>query len=181
MVSGTRAGTRRHLSGWRSRRAQGVRPVLQSRARSLRGCHPAPRGGLGISPERRGALPPGWTADGSDDERRGHMTPIKLNLPILGQPNPSEPKDVHLVGRYALGVTWADDHSSIYPFDRLRLDDPALKNCQDVQLTHAMSWPRDIKKRPEGLRVTWTDEHESLYPYAELRALCRCAGCTGGH
>ena len=33
----------------------------------------------------------------------------------------------------------------------------------------------------EGLRVTWTDGHESLYPYADLRALCRCAGCTGGH
>ena len=37
---------------------------------------------------------------------------IKLNLPILGQPNPHEAKDVHLVGRYALGVTWADNHSS---------------------------------------------------------------------
>jgi len=109
------------------------------------------------------------------------MTPIKLNLPILGQPNPSEPKDVHLVGRYALGVTWADDHSSIYPFDRLRLDDAALKDRPDVQLTPAMSWPRDIKKLSEGLRVIWTDEHESLYPYDELRALCRCAGCTGGH
>jgi hypothetical protein len=38
------------------------------------------------------------------------MTPIKLNLPILGQPNPSDPKDIHLVGGYALGVTWADVH-----------------------------------------------------------------------
>ena len=47
---------------------------------------------------------------------------IKISLPILGQPNPHEVKDVHLVGRYALGVTWADDHSSIYPFPRLRLE-----------------------------------------------------------
>lgn len=109
------------------------------------------------------------------------MSPIKLNLPILGQPNPSEPKDVHLVGRYALGVTWADNHSSIYPFDRLRLDDPALRGQGEVKLTEAMSWPRDIKKLPEGLRVTWTDGQQSLYPYPELRALCRCAGCTGGH
>jgi len=23
--------------------------------------------------------------------------------------------------------------------------------------------------------------HASLYPYLDLRALCRCAGCTGGH
>ena len=29
---------------------------------------------------------------------------IKINLPILGQPNPDEPTDVHLVGRYAVGV-----------------------------------------------------------------------------
>jgi DUF971 family protein len=108
------------------------------------------------------------------------MTPIKLNLPILGQPNPSEPKDIHLVGRYALGVTWADDHSSIYPFDRLRLDDPGAEG-RETALTQAMSWPRDIKKLPDGLRVTWTDERQSLYPYALLRSLCRCAGCTGGH
>ncbi|HEV8437378.1 MAG TPA: gamma-butyrobetaine hydroxylase-like domain-containing protein [Methylomirabilota bacterium] len=109
------------------------------------------------------------------------MTPIKLSLPIVGQPNPSEPKDVHLVGRYAVGVTWADDHSSIYPFDRLRLDDPARRGEPDIVLTEAMRWPRDIKKLPEGLRVTWSDDHQSLYPYSELRALCRCAGCTGGH
>jgi DUF971 family protein len=44
-----------------------------------------------------------------------------------------------------------------------------------------MSWPRDIKKLPEGLRVTWSDGHESLYPFPVLRALCKCAGCTGGH
>ena len=41
------------------------------------------------------------------------MTIKGLFLPILGQPNPNEPTDIHLVGRYALGVTWADGHSSI--------------------------------------------------------------------
>ena len=106
---------------------------------------------------------------------------IKINLPILGQPNPHDPKDVHLVGRYALGVTWADDHSSIYPFDRLRLDDPASSRAGGDALTEAMAWPHDIKRLDEGLRVTWSDGHQSLYPYGELRALCRCAGCTGGH
>jgi len=101
-------------------------------------------------------------------------------LPIVGQPNPNEPKDVHLVGRYALGVTWADAHSSIYPFDRLRLDDPGAPEPQSA-LTQSMSWPRDIRKLAEGLQVTWSDGHQSLYPYADLRAHCRCAGCTGGH
>jgi DUF971 family protein len=109
------------------------------------------------------------------------MTIKGLRLPILGQPNPNEPKDVHLVGRYALGVTWADDHSSIYPFDRLRVDDPAAEREPGAELTQAMGWPQDIKRQADGLRVTWTDGHQSLYPYIHLRALCRCAGCTGGH
>ena len=65
------------------------------------------------------------------------MTIKGLRLPILGQPNPNEPKDVHLVGRYALGVTWGDNHSSIYPFDRLRRENVVvridfLKRCLDL-------------------------------------------------
>ncbi|HMB34679.1 MAG TPA: gamma-butyrobetaine hydroxylase-like domain-containing protein [Methylomirabilota bacterium] len=113
---------------------------------------------------------------------------IKINLPILGQPSPHEPKDVHLVGRYALGVTWADNHASIYPFARLRLDDPAHTAAnsagapaEEATLTEAMGWPRDIKKEPTALRVTWSDGHVSVYPFPTLRSLCKCAGCTGGH
>jgi DUF971 family protein len=109
------------------------------------------------------------------------MTIRGLHLPVLGQPNPNELKDVHLVGRYALGVAWADGHSSIYPFDRLRLDDPAPRDESGTELTEAMSWPRDIKRLPEGLRVAWSDGRQSLYPLAVLRSLCKCAGCTGGH
>ncbi len=105
----------------------------------------------------------------------------KLTLPIIGQPDPNMPSDVHLVGRYAVGVTWADQHGSIYPFDRLRHACPCGE-CADVQvLTQEMTWPRDITKRSEGLRVTWTDGHQSLYPFPELRAGCQCAGCTGAH
>ena len=105
----------------------------------------------------------------------------KLTLPIIGQPDPNLPSDVHLVGRYAVGVTWADQHGSIYPFDRLRHACPCGA-CADMQdLTQEMTWPRDIAKRPEGLRVTWTDAHQSLYPYPELRAGCQCASCTGAH
>jgi len=44
-----------------------------------------------------------------------------------------------------------------------------------------MTWPAEITRTAEGLSVTWVDRHTSLYPYLELRALCRCAGCTGGH
>ena len=46
----------------------------------------------------------------------------KLLLPLLGQPDPNVPKDLHLVGRYAVGITWGDEHGSIYPFEHLRRD-----------------------------------------------------------
>jgi DUF971 family protein len=101
-------------------------------------------------------------------------------LPILGQPDPNEPADLHLVGRYAVGVTWRDKHDAIYPFDRLRRDCPC-GDCAALEPTGPMAWPSGIKRTAEGLRVEWSDGHASLYPYAALRALCRCAGCTGGH
>lgn len=105
----------------------------------------------------------------------------KLPLPIAGQPDPSIPADVHLVGRYAVGVTWADQHGSIFPFERLRRD-CSCGACADLEpLSPAMTWPGAIRRTPEGLQVTWTDGHVSLYPYADLRGLCGCAGCTGGH
>lgn len=105
----------------------------------------------------------------------------KLTLRILGQPDPNAPKDVHLVGRYALGVTWADDHGSIYPFEGLRRI-CACEVCASLAtLTPAMAWPESIKKIGEGLEVTWSDAHRSVYRYSELRGACRCAGCTGGH
>jgi DUF971 family protein len=105
----------------------------------------------------------------------------KLRLPLLGQPDPNVPKDVHLVGRYAVGVTWADDHGSIYPFERLRRDCPC-GSCAGLEIVApAAGWPTEITRTDGGLRLVWADAHESLYPYVDLRALCRCAGCTGGH
>jgi DUF971 family protein len=105
----------------------------------------------------------------------------KLKLPLLGQPDPNVPKDVHYVGRYALGVDWADAHGSIYPFERLRRDCPCGA-CADLEtITRDMAWPAEVARVSAGLRVRWSDGHESVYPYADLRALCRCAGCTGGH
>jgi DUF971 family protein len=103
----------------------------------------------------------------------------KLSIPILGQGDPNRPKDVHLVGRYALGVDWSDGHGSIYPFEHLRAA-CRCEACRDAPPSPATS-PREIKKLDTALRVTWVDGHESLLPYAELRTGCRCAGCTGGH
>lgn len=106
---------------------------------------------------------------------------MKGRLPILGQPNPDVPKDVHLVGRYALGVTWADEHGSIYPFEHLRRGCGCGTCAQLTAVEPAMAWPDEIKRTDGGLAVRWSDAHASLYPYAELRTLCRCAGCMGGH
>jgi DUF971 family protein len=105
----------------------------------------------------------------------------KRPLPLFGQPDPSVPKDVHLVGRYAVGVTWGDGHGSIFPFDRLRRACPC-GSCAAVEAAAIeRAWPQEITRTPAGLRVRWTDAHESLWPYADLRGLCQCAGCTGGH
>jgi DUF971 family protein len=99
----------------------------------------------------------------------------KLSIPILGQGDPNRPKSLHLVGRYALGIDWADGHGSIYPFEHLRAACPCGA-CQGAPPS-----PRDIKRLDTVLRVTWVDGHESLLPYVDLRAGCRCAACTGGH
>lgn len=101
-------------------------------------------------------------------------------LPLLGQPDPNVPKDVHLVGRYALGVTWGDDHGSIFPFGQLR-HDCSCGACATLAPTATAEWPTEITRTDAGLRVVWADGHQSLYPYPDLRGRCRCAGCTGGH
>ena len=109
------------------------------------------------------------------------MTIKKLSIPLLGQPDPNVPSDVHLVGRYAIGVTWADQHGSIYPFEKLRRD-CACGACAGVdELAQGAAWPEEINRSPAGLAVQWADRHQSLYPYRDLRDACRCAACTGGH
>jgi DUF971 family protein len=105
----------------------------------------------------------------------------KLSIPILGQGDPNRPQDVHLVGRYALGVDWTDGHGSIFPFEHLRRACPCGA-CAGLEAPPAAAtWPQDIKKLDTALRIRWTDGHESVLPYAELRAGCRCAACTGVH
>jgi DUF971 family protein len=109
------------------------------------------------------------------------VTIKKLSIPLLGQPDPNVPSDVHLVGRYAIGVTWADQHGSIYPFEALRRGCACGGRATAATLVPAATWPKDVARQPDVLEVTWADGHASRYAYPDLRALCRCAGCTGGH
>jgi DUF971 family protein len=103
----------------------------------------------------------------------------KLSIPILGQGDPNRPKDIHLVGRYALGIDWSDGHGSIYPFEFLRTACPCGACGEGV--TPPAAPPREIQRLDGALRILWVDGHESVMPYAALRAGCRCAGCTGVH
>jgi hypothetical protein len=119
----------------------------------------------------------------------------KLSIPILGQGDPNRPKDIHLVGRYALGIDWTDGHGSIYPFEFLRRACPCSACAElegkgetlpglprPVEAPPATAlWPSELKKLDGGLRVVWADAHESFMPWADLRASCRCASCTGAH
>lgn len=43
-----------------------------------------------------------------------------LSLPLLGDVTKFEVTSMHHVGRYALGVTWQDNHSSIFTWAFLR-------------------------------------------------------------
>jgi DUF971 family protein len=105
----------------------------------------------------------------------------KLSIPILGQGDPNRPKDIHLVGRYALGIDWTDGHGSIYPFEVLRRT-CGCGVCADLAAPAPTAlWPSEIKKLDTALRVVWADAHESLLPWVDLRASCRCASCTGAH
>jgi DUF971 family protein len=96
---------------------------------------------------------------------------------------------VRLVGRYAIGVDWQDNHSSIYPFEFLRSACPC-PDCTAASaekppasgpsrpLDEAQTWPVEIKKAGTGLRIRWQDDHETIFDGRELRQICRCAACT---
>src|SRR4029453_3164211 len=92
---------------------QGLQPLLRSRPHAERGGDPAARPRLGAVPESRRALSVGGDAL-AQAPGGGRRIVKKLSIPILGQGDPNRPRDVHLVGRYALGVDWTDGHGSIY-------------------------------------------------------------------
>jgi len=99
----------------------------------------------------------------------------------MSGPDPHAPKEIRLVGRYALGVDWQDHHGSLFPFDALRAACPC-RACREGGTPGggARAWPAEIKREAGGLRIRWQDGHESVFGGRQLRELCRCVFCTGG-
>lgn len=101
---------------------------------------------------------------------------------------PKSPKytieTIHPVGRYAVGVRWADQHDSIFPFASLRRLCPCIE-CGKTQAVKRE--PGDEQRRLEGVMrlqdasvmLRWGDGHESLFLVEELREVCGCAACKG--
>jgi DUF971 family protein len=88
------------------------------------------------------------------------------------------------VGRYALGVDWADGHDSILPFTHLRAQCPC-DACSALRREDRVPGKPDVQLQsfePLGdasVYLGWSDGHETLFLVDELRALCRCAYCIG--
>jgi DUF971 family protein len=105
-------------------------------------------------------------------------------------PNPARgkrvtPKHLKEVGRYAVGIEWADGHESILPYRDLRAACPcdvcgAGAAARVPELSPAGQQVVEMRRLGEGtLFFRWGDGHETLLVGEELRELCRCAYCAG--
>lgn len=85
------------------------------------------------------------------------------------------------VGRYAIGVRWADGHDSIYPLENLRRGCPcnACRGAIAGEIPPASQRLGQLSRLGEqGVFLEWVDGHETLYTTSELRSICGCARCV---
>jgi DUF971 family protein len=91
-------------------------------------------------------------------------------------------KELHEVGRYAVGVQWVDGHDSIFPLENLR------RGCRCDACNGGVSGeiPPASQRLAQFSRlgdvavfIGWVDGHETIYTMRQLRDLCRCAHCVG--
>jgi DUF971 family protein len=92
-------------------------------------------------------------------------------------------KTLKEVGRYAVGIGWADGHESILPYRDLRAHcpcDACAAAGPSRELSAAVQQLADLQRLGEAtLFFRWADGHETLLVAEELRDLCRCAYCAG--
>ncbi len=86
------------------------------------------------------------------------------------------------VGRYALGVQWADGHDSILPHRNIRRACPcdACQAAPPDEPTPQADQPTVVDVLgDQSVFIRWADGHETVLLTSELRDLCRCARCAG--
>jgi len=90
-------------------------------------------------------------------------------------------KGLNEVGRYAIGVQWADGHDSIFTLEGMRRGCPCIACGGRVggEIPPASSRVSQLSRLgTEAVFIGWADGHETLYTTSQLRASCRCAHCV---
>lgn len=106
-------------------------------------------------------------------------------MPGTRPPDATRIAQLSEVGRYALGVTWADRHESILPYRSVRGACPCDACAAPRPATDPAPGPdaeRPARLETLGDRsvfIQWGDGHETILLCEELRELCRCARCAG--
>jgi DUF971 family protein len=99
----------------------------------------------------------------------------------LIKPKNPKIKGLNEVGRYAVGVQWADGHDSIYPLESLRTNCSCQLCEADGDTSAAPADSRRLVKLArmgeQAVFLHWGDGHETIYTTRYLRELCRCARC----
>ena len=103
-------------------------------------------------------------------------------MPLVKSKTPPQIRGLNEVGRYAVGVKWADGHESIYPLENLRRYCPcnACGGRVDGEIPPASQRLMQLSRLGEAaVFLAWADRHDTPYTMVQLRELCRCAFCAG--
>jgi DUF971 family protein len=94
---------------------------------------------------------------------------------------PPRIRGLNEVGRYAIGIQWADGHDSIFPLENLRRACPC-NTCAAADQSKIPAAAQGLRQfsrlGEEAVYLEWVDGHETLYTTAQVRQICGCALCV---